>query len=114
MYHRGRAALVQARRRKQRCYPELSGAHGRARLVVLAADVGGRWSEEARAFVSHLASAQSLLEKRPALECDGNIDMNLGLLFRFVCLLFTGVRSKISVFDLKRFSNFDKSLNFFD
>ena len=33
------AALVQARRGKQRCYPELSRAHGRARLVVLAADV---------------------------------------------------------------------------
>ena len=34
-----------------------------------------------------------------------NIDMNLGLLFRFVCLLFTYVESKISVFDLKRFQN---------
>ena len=99
------AALLQARRWKQRCYPELSGAHGRARLVVLAADVGGRWSEEARAFVSQLAKAKarsvphvlagrvrqayhhrwssilacaaarfalSLLEKRPALGCDGD------------------------------------------
>ena len=44
-----RAALAQARRRKQRTYPELDG-HGRARLVVLAAEVGGRWSEEACAF----------------------------------------------------------------
>ena len=51
------AALVQARRRKQRCYPELSG-DGRARLVVLAADVGGR-SVEARAFVSQLAKAKA-------------------------------------------------------
>ena len=34
------AALRQARRRKERVYPELSGAHGRARLVVLANEVG--------------------------------------------------------------------------
>ena len=52
------AALAQARRRKQRTYPELDG-HGRARLVVLAAKVGGRWSEEARAFVSQLAKAKA-------------------------------------------------------
>ena len=36
------AALSEARRRKQRTYPELSGTQGRARLVVLAAEVGGR------------------------------------------------------------------------
>ena len=35
-------ALMQARRRKERTYPELSGAHGRARLVVLACEVGGQ------------------------------------------------------------------------
>ena len=40
------AALRAARRRKERVYPELSGAHGRARLVVLAGEVGGRWSSE--------------------------------------------------------------------
>ena len=39
-------ALRQARRRKEGVYPELSGAHGRARLVVLANEVGGRWSLE--------------------------------------------------------------------
>ena len=42
--HNG-AALVDARRRKERSYPELSGEGGRARLVVLAAEVGGRWDE---------------------------------------------------------------------
>ena len=52
------AALVQARRRKQRTYPEFGG-EGRARLVVLAAEVGARWSEEARAFVSQLAKAKA-------------------------------------------------------
>ena len=33
--------------------------HGQARLVVLAAEVGGRWWEEARAFVSHLAKGKA-------------------------------------------------------
>ena len=36
-----------------------SGTHGRARLVVLAAEIGARWSEEARAFVSQLAKAKA-------------------------------------------------------
>ena len=48
-----------ARRRKQRTCPELSGTQGRAQLVVLAAEVGGRWSDEARAFVSQLAKAKA-------------------------------------------------------
>ena len=53
------AALAQARRRKQRTCPELGG-QGRARLAVLAAEVGGRWSEEARAFVSQLDKAKAM------------------------------------------------------
>ena len=53
------AALRQARRRKERVYPELSGAHGRARLVVLANEVGGRWSLETQAFLGELARAKS-------------------------------------------------------
>ena len=39
------AALARARRRKEATYPELSGANGRARLVVLGCEVGGRWSD---------------------------------------------------------------------
>ena len=86
------AALSEARRRT--C-PELSDP-----LVVLAAEVGGSWSDEARAFVSQLAKAKarcwlvvhvrrgnigghqcwlvrlldalSLLDKRPALGSDGD------------------------------------------
>ena len=42
------AALDQARRRKERTYPELAQQHGRARLVVLGSELGGRWSEESR------------------------------------------------------------------
>ena len=52
------AALQAARRRKERTYRELSGTQGRARLVVLAAEVGGRWSEETRCFISLLARAK--------------------------------------------------------
>ena len=52
------AALAEAHRLKDRTYPELSGSQGRARLVVLAAEVGGRWSEDARSFVSQLARAK--------------------------------------------------------
>ena len=39
--HNG-AALEDARRKKDRTYPELAGDRGRARLVVLAAEVGER------------------------------------------------------------------------
>ena len=53
-----------ARQRKQRTYPELSGTQGRARLVVMAAEVGGRWSNEARAFVSQLAKAKARVAPR--------------------------------------------------
>ena len=36
--------------RKETTYPELSGANGRARLVVLACEIGGRWSGECQNF----------------------------------------------------------------
>ena len=52
-------ALAAARRNKARTYPEISGGDGRARLVVLAAEVGGRWSEEARKFLGALATAKA-------------------------------------------------------
>ena len=42
------AALDQARRTKERTHPELTGEQGRARLVVLACETGGSWSEEAQ------------------------------------------------------------------
>ena len=52
---RGGTVLQEARRRKERTYPELNGAGGRARLVVLAAEVGGRWSDETAQFLRALA-----------------------------------------------------------
>ena len=51
-------ALRTARGRKEATYPELL-AGGRCRLVVLALEVGGRWSEEAATFVWDLAAARS-------------------------------------------------------
>ena len=51
------AILSQARRRKELTYPELTGEHGRARLVVLACEVGGRWSDETFRFIAGLARA---------------------------------------------------------
>ena len=48
------AILEAARQRKERHYPEL----GRTRLVVLAAEVGGRWSEESVRFLVQLAKAK--------------------------------------------------------
>ena len=56
---RNGAALDAARRKKERAYPELSGDEGRARLVVLAAEVGGRWSNETAQFFNALAEARS-------------------------------------------------------
>ena len=53
------AALRRARQRKEKTYPELVGRRVRARLVVLAVEVGGRWSEEARNFLSQLAKARA-------------------------------------------------------
>ena len=52
-------SLLRARRRKARTYPELVGPHRRARLVVLAVEVGGRWSDETRSFLSQLAGAKA-------------------------------------------------------
>ena len=62
-------ALRVARRRKERRYPELSGHNNRCRLVVLAREVGGRWSDETRTFIRTWArfrarSEPPLLRKR--------------------------------------------------
>ena len=53
--HTPGAALKASRRRKERTYPELAGEWGRARLVVLAGEVGGLWSSETASFFSSLA-----------------------------------------------------------
>ena len=52
-------ALQHARRNKEATYPELVGRGGRARLVVLAGEVGGRFSAETAQFISSLAWAKT-------------------------------------------------------
>ena len=52
------AALQDARRSKERTYPDPLN-NQRCRLVVLAIEVGGRWSEEAAAFITNLARARA-------------------------------------------------------
>ena len=52
-------ALQAARRAKETTYPELSGEGGRARLVVLAAEVGGRWSQETTDFLNAMAKTRA-------------------------------------------------------
>ena len=53
------AVCVDARRRKERTYPELLAPRSRAKLVVLALEVGGRWSTEPLAFIRLLARAKA-------------------------------------------------------
>ena len=60
--HTDGVTLVAARRRKERTYPEFVGPRSRARLVVLAGEVGGRWSPETRSFLSKLAKAKARSE----------------------------------------------------
>ena len=53
------AALADARSRKETTYPELVGEGSRAKLVVLAAEVGGRWSAETAQFLGALAASKA-------------------------------------------------------
>lgn len=63
-------ALERARKAKERRYPELVGDAPRCRLVVLAFEVGGRWSAEAveflRLLARHRAQASPRLLRRSA------------------------------------------------
>ena len=52
------AAVQDARRAKERTYPELLQTR-RCKLVVLAIEVGGRWSQEATTFLHLLAQAKA-------------------------------------------------------
>ena len=52
------AVLVKARHDKETTYPELINS-GRCRLVVVAIETGGRWSDEAVEFIRLLACAKA-------------------------------------------------------
>ena len=58
-------ALLEARKWKVRTYPELVGDAARARLVVLAAEGGGRWSCETLKFLKFVANAKSRSDPAP-------------------------------------------------
>ena len=58
------ASPCEKRRHKEKTYPELQGRNGRVRLVVIAGEVGGRWSEETKAFLWSLACEKSRSEAR--------------------------------------------------
>ena len=60
---RNGVALDAARRKRERAYP-VSGDEGRARLLVLAAEVGGRWSNETAQFLYALAEGRFILQGR--------------------------------------------------
>ena len=60
-------ALTEARRRKERTYPELM-RNRRCRFVVLGIETGGRWSEEAASFVKLLAHAEARQAPRLLLQ----------------------------------------------
>ena len=53
------AVLENARKRKEDTYPELTGEYGRARLVVFAVEVGGRWSSESFQLIRLLAKGRA-------------------------------------------------------
>ena len=55
-------ALQAAERKKVTTFPELVGPRSRATLVVLAVEVGGRWSDQTRVFLSQLARARARQE----------------------------------------------------
>ena len=80
-------ALASARLRKERTYPELSG-EGREGggtgqlLVVLAAEVGGRWATEARDFLVAVAAAKA--REAPFLH---ESSVTAAWLFRWSCML---------------------------
>ena len=52
-------ALADAKKNQMRTYPELYCGNGLARLVVIAGEVGGRWSTKTEDFLWSLASAKA-------------------------------------------------------
>ena len=52
-------AMTRARKRKEDRYPELVGRRTRAKLVVFAMEVGGRWSEESWKCLAALARGRA-------------------------------------------------------
>ena len=71
------AALDAARKRKEDTYPELAGENGRTRLVVLAAEVGGRWSGDCPIFVCSRQSSSAERASQPPGQDGGSLVASL-------------------------------------
>ena len=84
--------LVSAKRLKERTYPELVGRGARARLVVFAGEVGGRWSGETSKFLRLLAEAKAraeppILRRRVCLEGQVGAILSCAAARAFACSL---------------------------
>ena len=91
------AQHTSARRRKELTYPELSGdGGGRARLVVLATEVGARWSQETRQFLVTLAKGQVPRgTTSTARQCEGRLVAQVELSPRLHCSsVFCAIRRR--------------------
>ena len=82
------AVLLQARRDKETTYPELASS-GRCKLVVLAIETGGRWSEEAVQTMKMLAhskarDAPSYMQFPSGSHVGAKVDENAGRCLRCV------------------------------
>ena len=76
-------SLARARRRKELTYPELTGEHGRARLVVMGVEVGCRWSAETSErdrLRPITTSASSFVRLRPISTSANSISANFWML----------------------------------
>ena len=78
--------LREARRSKERVYPGLTGVGGRARLVVIAGEVGGRWSSETAHFLPTLAAAKGVLRSTGfASPRAHGLETEMGEYFKLCC-----------------------------
>ena len=92
-------ALTQGRRRKEKTFRELTRPGARARLVVLALGVGGRWSAEAKSFVGLLARS-----KPRVLQCrmEQAIEVVQHAAARLFAMSLLGFRMRWSVTTISR------------
>ena len=72
--------IVNAADRVGAVHAELVGPHSRTWLVVLVAEIRGRWSDEARTFLRLLAKAEARSEP-PLMLCRGGAGMAPALEF---------------------------------
>ena len=84
-------ALVKAKRKKARTYPELLRPGARARLVVSALEAGGRWSKDARTFVQLFARACQV--GAPSDSTSSGAGMAIEMVLHFVLCRCTGTCS---------------------